>query len=775
MSTAGIASLTRFFVSCPGHVEGLLARELGHILGQGVSVSETRGGVYLDGELACAYRVCLWSALAGRVFAEIATDIAEDRDALYRAAAAAPFEAYFTPDHTFAVSAHVAHRAFTDSHLPALVVKDAIADRFRARAGRRPSVDTNAPAVRLYLHLTDRRLRLSLDLSGESLHRRGYRRVSTAAPLRENTAAAVLARAGFSEAAHRFRAGEGPSPFLGDPMCGSGTIAIEAARQLLDIAPGIDRGAYGFERLLGHDAGLWAGLREEAERRRERGTAAAREAQVRIWASDIDPAAVEATRTNAAASGVEEVLVLAGADFERLRRGALLGLLDKGFESGLGLPYFIVTNPPYGRRLGDGRHGGAPSVHERLGRWLSERFEGFRAAVLADSTEQARELGLRAERVTALYNGNLEVVLALLALDQSNRFRPARGGGRGGGARRASSDETTGVAMLENRFAKNRRTLESVLRREGIACYRLYDADIPQHAAAVDVYTTTDGDTLAVVQEYAPPKSVDETAAAERFAELVSAVASFLGIDERRVFTRERRRQRGRAQYRRAADGHTETARVGEDGLVFELNLTDYLDVGLFLDHRLVRRRIRKTVGGLRFLNLFAYTCSATVHAAAGGATRTVSVDTSRSYLAWGARNLQLNGFEATVRGAGRPGDGARPGRRAPHLLVREDSRRFLEATVEEWDLMLIDPPSFSNSKSRERDFDVQADHVALLRAAIARLAPGGQIIFSTNLKSFRLSDEVRDHAAVTDISAEMTPRDFARRQKSRHVYLISA
>jgi 23S rRNA (guanine2445-N2)-methyltransferase / 23S rRNA (guanine2069-N7)-methyltransferase len=405
--------------------------------------------------------------------------------------------------------------------------------------------------------------------------------------------------------------------------------------------------------------------------------------------------------------------------------------------------------------------------------------------VLADSREQARELGLRAERVTALYNGNLEVVLALLVLGESNRFRPARGGrgagtrgGRGAGTRgrgRPSGDETTGVAMLENRFAKNRRALKSVLTREGIECYRLYDADIPQHAAAVDIYTARDGGTIAVVQEYAPPKSVDQAAAAERFSELVAAVASFLGIDEGRIFTRERRRQRGRDQYRRAAHGPSETAVVGEDGLLFELNLTDYLDVGLFLDHRLVRRRIRETVAGLRFLNLFAYTCSATVHAAAGGAARTVSVDTSRPYLSWGARNLRLNGFEAALPGADRPGDGPRAGGGTAHLLVREDSRRFLEQTDERWDLIFIDPPSFSNSKSRERDFDVQADHAALLRAALARLAPGGRILFSTNLRGFRLADEVRDHAAVTDISAEMTPPDFARRQKSRHVYLISA
>jgi 23S rRNA (guanine2445-N2)-methyltransferase / 23S rRNA (guanine2069-N7)-methyltransferase len=779
MTDTGIATLSRFFVSCPGHVEPLLVRELAELVGTHAEVSETRGGVYLDGDLAAAYRACLWSSLAGRVFAEIATDVVEDKDGLYRAAAAAPFETFFTPAETFAVAGHVSHRAFTDSHLPALVVKDAAADRFRNRSGRRPSVDTSAPAVRLYLHLTNRRMRLYLDLSGESLHKRGYRRVSTAAPLRENTAAAVLARAGWSDAVTAFRAGDSSAPFLADPMCGSGTIAIEAVRQALDIAPGLDRDAFGFERLLGHDEHSWSQLLEEATRRREHGIRAWQEAGGRIWASDIDSGAVEATRENAEAAGVAEFLTIAETDFARLRRGALLGALDKSYEPELRLPYFIVTNPPYGRRVhgtGEGA-GGSDSVHGRLGRWLAERFTGFRAAVLAASKEQARELGLRAERVNALYNGNLPVVLAVLILDETNRYRAAgrgaagrRGAGRGAGARAGAvgGDETTGIAMLTNRFAKNMRTLRPYLERESVGSYRLYDADIPQHAAAVDVYTDREGEVFALVQEYAPPKTVDEAAAAKRFAEVVAGVEEFLEIDGARIFTRERRRQRGAAQYRPSDDRRRRTAVVPEDRLLFEINLTDYLDVGLFLDHRLVRRRIGETADGLRFLNLFAYTCSATVHAAAGGAASTVSVDASKTYLAWGKRNLELNGFRGREVDAGAAG-------RIPsgHALVRADSLRFLEQRAGTYDLMLIDPPTFSNSKSRRHDFDVQTDHVALLRAALARLAPGGRIIFSTNLKSFRLADEVREHASVTDISEETTPPDFARSRKSRHVYVI--
>ncbi|NBF38786.1 MAG: bifunctional 23S rRNA (guanine(2069)-N(7))-methyltransferase RlmK/23S rRNA (guanine(2445)-N(2))-methyltransferase RlmL [Spirochaetes bacterium] len=788
MDQHGAPPVSRFFVSCPGHVEQLLAEEIRSILGvsapggdtdsgtspresSGAGVRESSGGVYLEGSLEDAYRVCLWSSIAGRVLGELATDIATDRDALYRAAAAVPFEEYFDVDRTFAVFGHSAHREFRDSRLAFLVVKDAIADRFRERLGRRPSVDTEWPEVRINLHLTDSRMRLYVDFSGESLHRRGYRRVATAAPLRENTAAAVLARAGWDSALSAWRRGEGPQPFLSDPMCGSGTIAIEAARQALDMAPGAERAEFGFERLRGYDEAVWRRLRHEAAERLERGRAAWTAEGGRIWASDVDPEAVEATKANAEAAGVPDILTIEKADFARLRHGAILGELSKSFDPENAAGCFIVTNPPYGHRLG----GKEARAHERLGRWLAERFTGFRAAVLADSKEQARELGLRADRLYSVYNGNLNVVLAVVSLDQSNRFHAAGDRGTTGGvaaaSRRAtgdsprstrvasatSTDATRGVESIMNRLRKNRRVLKRVLEREAVSCYRIYDADIPQYAAAVDVYVDREEVTRAVVQEYAPPATVEEAAAAARFAELIQAVQFFLEIGPEAVFTRERRRQRGTAQYRPRSTGGSVTAVVEEDGLLFEVNFTDYLDVGLFLDHRLVRRRIRERAEGVRFLNLFAYTCAATVHAAAGGASRTVSVDTSNTYLEWGTRNLGLNGIVGPA-----------------HEIVRSDSLTFLRRGRDTYDLMLIDPPSFSNSKSRDADLDVQRDHVELCRAALSRLAPGGSIFFSANLRSFSLSDEVREIAEVTDLSEGTLPPNFARSARRRHVYLLT-
>ncbi|MFP4012336.1 MAG: bifunctional 23S rRNA (guanine(2069)-N(7))-methyltransferase RlmK/23S rRNA (guanine(2445)-N(2))-methyltransferase RlmL, partial [Spirochaetaceae bacterium] len=770
-AAAATASFARFFATCPGHIEPLLYREISEILaeagteagtadgagtetgaadgaGTEAPVRQTRGGVYFAGELSAAYRVCLWSSLAGRVLGEIAVGAIADRDDLYRLASEPAYERYFEATNTIAVFGHVSHRAFRDTRLPLLVVKDAVADRFRARSGTRPSVDTEEPEVRLYLHLTDRQARLYIDLSGESLHRRGYRRISTAAPLRENTAAAVLRRLGWTEALRRWRRRGGECPFLADPMCGSGTIPIEAARQAVDTAPGLGRERFGFETLSNYAAPTWQALRDEARRRSEEGRRQWLAAGGRIWASDEDEDAVSAVRENASAAGVEDLLTIDTADFLRLPRGAVLGALNKGYTPEAGLPYFIAMNPPYGERLGGND---AEKLYEGIGRRLSEQFRGVRAGVLAGSKEQARTLGLRATGVHPLYNGNLAVVLAVIDIDDTNRFRPvsrADGWGR--------TDETRGPAMLENRLRKNRRALRRFLEEERVRCYRIYDADIPQYAATVDVLTDRDDHRWAVVQEYEPPATVEREAARRRFGELAETVRRFLELEESRVITRRRHRQREGQQYERAARPRSRTILVEEDGLLFELNLTDYLDFGLFLDHRLVRRWIRRRAAAGRFLNLFAYTCSATVHAAAGGAERTVSVDTSRSYLDWGRRNLRLNGFT-----------GPR------HELLRAGATAYLDSADDTFDLIFLDPPSFSNSKSREGDFDVQRDHPRLLRSALSRLSASGEIVFSSNLRSFVLSEEIARIAEVSDISEKTLPPDFARRKKQRHVYVL--
>jgi 23S rRNA (guanine2445-N2)-methyltransferase / 23S rRNA (guanine2069-N7)-methyltransferase len=229
-----------------------------------------------------------------------------------------------------------------------------------------------------------------------------------------------------------------------------------------------------------------------------------------------------------------------------------------------------------------------------------------------------------------------------------------------------------------------------------------------------------------------------------------------LGIPFERIHLRTRRRARGGGQYRKL-DTLAELHEVRECGLRFLVNYTDYLDTGLFLDHRLTRRRIRDLARGARFLNLYAYTGSATVYAAAGGAIATTSVDLSRTYLDWAARNLALNGFDP--RG---------------HRLIQEDCRRYLAAAPPaSFELIFLDPPTFSNSKRMQGTLDVQRDHVELVNHTIRLLAPGGTLVFSTNHRRFRLDRGALADFSVEDISQDTLPRDFARRPRIHQCYLI--
>jgi 23S rRNA (guanine2445-N2)-methyltransferase / 23S rRNA (guanine2069-N7)-methyltransferase len=257
------------------------------------------------------------------------------------------------------------------------------------------------------------------------------------------------------------------------------------------------------------------------------------------------------------------------------------------------------------------------------------------------------------------------------------------------------------------------------------------------------------------VQEYAPPATVDRAKARARREEALSMIPEVTGLPMEAIYWRTRRPQKGSLQYE-ALDDSRERVVVEEAGLKFLVNFTDYLDTGLFLDHRLTRARIREAAKGRRFLNLFCYTGTASVHAAAGGARTTTSVDMSRTYLDWAKSNLEINGFRGEA-----------------HRLVQTDCLQWLATDGGRYELVFLDPPTFSNSKRMDREFDVQRDHVALIRTALLRLAPEGLLLFSTNFRKFKLETEALAELSVTDITSRTIPQDFARDQRVHHCYEI--
>jgi len=705
-----------FFATAARGLEPLVAAELRQL--GAVEVQEARGGVRFQGSLETAYRACLWSRTASRVLLPLARFAAPDPDALYAGVRALPWHEHLSERGTLAVDFVASRSRITHTQFGTQKVKDAVVDHFRDSTGARPSVDTARPDVRINVYLHRDEAQLALDLSGESLHRRGYRDPAHGAPLKENLAAAILLRAGWPAIA-----ADGGA--LLDPMCGSGTLPIEAALMAGDVAPGLERSYYGFLRWRGHDPALWQRLVREAIERRAAGLAKLPP----IVGYDID---VKAVRT--ALASVERADLSGHVHIERrpLSEAAAVGQR----------PGLFVVNPPYGERLGEAN--ALIPLYGQIGDLLKQRFPGWQAAVFTGNPELGLRVGLKPEKSYQLYNGPIECRLSLFAI----RARDEQG----------EAVEAGGGEMLANRLRKNLKQLQKWAARENVSCYRVYDADLPEYAVAVDLYQGEQ--RWAHVQEYEPPKTIDPVKAGKRLREALRVIAEVLEIPPERLFFKVRRRQKGAAQYERQ-DQQGRFYEVREGACRLLVNFTDYLDTGLFLDHRPTRLRIGAEAAGKRFLNLFCYTGAATVHAAVGGARGSVSVDLSRTYLDWAERNLRLNG----IRGR-------------EHELVHADCLRWLQTQAEakvppRFDLIFLDPPTFSTSKRMQNTFDVQRDHVRILRWAVRLLAPGGLLLFSNNLRSFKLDLEALPELAIKDISRASVPPDFARDPKIHHCFEI--
>ncbi len=717
------------FVSCTRYLEHILKGELESI---GASeIKQTVAGCHASADLATAYRICMWSRTASRVLLKLHEFEFENEEDLYRGAGALAWEEHFSLSSSFAVDANVSRSRIKNANYAALKIKDAIVDTFRKTHGRRPNVNAETPGIRFHLHTDKLKAVLYLDLSGESLHRRGYRLKGTQAPLRETSAAGMLLMAGWPAIAAQGGA-------LVDPMCGSGTIPIEAALIAGKIAPGVFRSRFGFEYWKGHDGELWQGVREEAERGREQGL----KSLPPLFASDKNEQAVSAASENIRRAGLSDKILVREKSFEEFLPTELP---EKG-----GL---IAVNPPYGVRLEN--RGAVDILYSKLGKWMKEKYAGYEAAVLAPDKAAAKQIGLRAGKINTLYNGNLKILLVRISLDPDNTYVPPDQKKAPDELASLNEDDTSGINMLVNRIMKNKRMLKKYLKKSNISCYRIYDADIPQYAAAIDIYE----ERYAVVQEYAPPSEIEKEKSEARLKDLISAVPLCFDIEESKIFLKQRRRQKGLEQYSQLS-AEKEFYIVHEGGLKFFVNFTDYLDTGLFLDHRITRGIIREIIKekttDSKFLNLFAYTCTASVYAAEGGAVKTVSVDTSNTYLEWGKKNFKLNRLLSDS-----------------HLFVHREVFHFLQSDFEKYDLIFIDPPTFSNRKSDQNIFDVQRDHLALITLAAEHLHKDGRIVFSNNYRRFKLDQGLYELFDIEDISGDTIPQDFSRNRKIHYTWIL--
>ena len=712
-----------FFAPASRGIAPLLAQEMRDLGAE--KLEEHRAGVGFSGPLATGYRVCLWSRLASRLLLILARVEAPNADALYEGIRSLPWRDHMAPSGTLAVSFNGTSGEIRNSHFGALRVKDAVVDYFRDSCGERPSVDLERPSLRIDVHLYPGQAVVSLDLSGQPLHRRGYRVETVEAPLKENLAAAVLVRAGWPAVA---AAGGG----LVDLMCGSGTLLIEGAWMATDRAPSLGREDLGLLRWLGHETKLWEELVEEARERQQQGLQS-RLPSIRGFDSDL--AAVKATQANLVRAGLGDRFPI---HVERRSLDAGPTSADLARDRPVGL---VVANPPYGHRMSQASEGRA--LMAELGTQLHRRFGGWQAAVLTTSAEWAGPLGLRFEPGDSFSNGSLECSLLRGEIPVSA----------------ASAGPSPGAEMFANRLRKNRRILGKWARKAEIGCFRLYDADMPDYALAVDLYDASDG--LCVhVQEYRAPASIDPARAAARLQEALTVIEEVLDISRRQLFFKVREKKKGTAQYEKVTGGGQGVFHeVREGPCTFLVNFTDYIDTGLFLDHRLTREMIRELAPGRRFLNLFGYTGTATVHAAAGGAAATTTVDLSNTYLEWARRNLLRNGFRGDV-----------------HVLEQADCLQWLATSRRErYGLIYLDPPTFSNSKRMTRDLDLQRDHTKLIAAAARLLTLDGVLLFASNFRKFELrtGDELRG-LECEDVSRATLPRDFERNPRIHRCWRIT-
>lgn len=847
--------LHEFYASCPEGFETALADEL---RGMGLrQVRPLKGRVAFVGSPADAERACLWSRLASRIFVVLGRFACTDAEDLYEATHSIAWERILRAGATIAVTARGTNDELRNSHFAALRVKDALCDRMLEVEGRRPNVDTDDPDARISLTLRGERASIQLDLSGDPLFKRLPReatRTHAAHVLRPDYAALACAQGNWQEicsaaltntkdavgdedtavpandsalangsvtaddSALADSTAERPAstlPVLIDACCAGGGVILEAASILADRAPGLERRNWGFQSWLEHDEAAWRELLDEADRRAE----LAKSRIARIVATDPSGDAVACARRVLKAAGLADRVIFAQPDLDKISRKLMMPACCGGEPRGfvfLDTTETTISKMSRVLDLATSLHAGAcgadpvrtmlstmPTValtrDDLLIRTLGEPARSLR--VMPNNEEAELAVFSAANGAISAGEGNVAAegpMPAEDAVESSVAPSPATtlidlGDGKPCPVLIPESEQ------FARRLCKVAKLRRKWAQREGVTCYRVYDADLPDYSAAIDLYegsATTPGRWL-VIAEYAAPREVDPALAEARLLDILTLAPRILQVDPDNVFAKARIRSRGGSQYGKQAGGSNpgkggkprgtrggsasnrpsqgagsgtpsdiRTRRlplIEEGGLTFAVNFNDYLDTGIFLDHRITRGLVREHARGKRFfLNLFAYTGTATCYAADAGVEETVTVDLSNTYLDWAERNMEQNGFVGP-----------------DHHYVRADVMswiRDMRQTRNRWDLIFCDPPTFSNSsKMGRRTWDVQRDHVELLVGLSRLLSREGEAIFSCNLRTFcpDIEELARAGVVLTDITDETIPEDFARNKKIHHCYLV--
>lgn len=687
----------KLYATCPLNTEDLLQTEISSLGGDNCKISPS--GVSFYGSLETVYKVCLCSRIAGRLFLELLEfDLNEQKD-IYENAKRISWDEHFNVTDTFSTSATVANSKIKNSKYASLLVKDGIADYFVEKFGERPNVETSNPNVKIHLYINKNKGNISLDLSGQSLHKRGYRHGNAHAALKENVAATLLYRANW----HKLL--ENSYNFL-DPMCGSGTLLIEAAYIATNTPPGYYRHYYGFQGWKKHDIDLWDEIFD------------AEEEKIRVFNGDIRGFDID---REAIAQSIENIK---SANFDKLIHVEKSDIAAfKPVEAMIKNNGLICFNPPYGIRLGNVEE--LKKLYIEFSNNFVKLLPNWKLSVITGDEDLSRVIPLKIDRKHILFNGAIKCIVTHFTLTQDMI--------------KVEAPLSSGGVAFRNRLEKRFKHLKKWAKRVGISCYRVYDADLPDYNVAIDIYE----EKWVCVSEYQAPKEIEITTVKKRLDEILKVIPDVINVEPANVFLKVRKKQKGSNQYEKNSSSE-EFHIVNETGAKLFVNFKDYLDTGLFLDHRPIRKRIHEEAKDKRFLNLFSYTGSATVLAVTGGARTTTTVDASSTYLNWAKRNLQLNGLYSKN-----------------HNFYQSDSRTWLKNDKNRYDIIFLDPPTFSNSKSGRDVFDVQQDYIELIKLCVKLLDKRGVLYFSNNYRKFKFNEDEFNDLSIMDISDKTIDEDF--------------
>lgn len=700
-------------------IESLLLEEI-QSLGA-TDVKQSVHSVSFNADLETAWRICLCSRFASRVLQLLGSfEVNQPKD-LYNAAKSLDWQALMRVSQSFAIDFTGTNSFIKNTQFGGLTIKDAIADYFVENLKQRPSVSRDNPDIRIVGRLRREKVQIFLDFSGPSLHQRGYRKGQGAAPLKENLAAAIIARSGWLD---------DPQKPLLDPFCGSGTLLIEAVMMACHCAPGLGRDRFAFEKHLDFNGKAYASLKDEVRAQRQVLS------DLNVLGTDVNSRVLERARENAAAAGVGQYIRFNQSDAAKVKKS----------QQGDGV---IVCNPPYGERMGNSNE--LAYLYSDFAIALKKQFVNWRLAFFTQDVSPVKQLRMAKSKLYKFRNGPLNCQLFIYELDERQcQLNPE---GQQSGQVLLHFEQSESFA---NRLKKNDKKFKADAKRAGVDCYRIYDADIPEYNVAVDRYAD-----CVVIFEYAPPKSVDEVVAKKRLADVMLLTPKVLEVPASKIALKVRERKKGTNQYNKM-DKRDETFVVQEYGVKLWVNIHDYLDTGVFLDHRITRKMVGELSRGKSVLNLFAYTGAASVHAAIGGAKSVTTVDMSNTYLDWAKRNFELNGLGKGIKAR-------------QFEFVQSDVLAWIDQGADKFDVIFVDPPTFSNSKRMDKTFDVLRDHGDMLVKLSAMLNPGGCIIFSNNHRRFKIDREKLEQAGmvIEDISAKTIDFDFKRNPKIHNCWML--